>query len=197
MSSVIDTLVYDRTQNDVYRVLELKEKILQGGLGALSDGERAEYLGGRKGAYNYQDLNRVSEAIAYLANRMVSLAREIAAYRDEKGIADDALFRVPYDPGAIKVTPKRDWKMGDVPTPEQVQALLRDLALLRRQLTLPASAPAAPESLDYLTVSTANDIERMLAAIDAALSALEQELYLNIDLAASSLRYAAEWTMRG
>lgn len=55
MSTVIDTLIYDRTQADVNRVFNLKNKILTEGLNALSAEEKAEYMAGMKGAYNYTD----------------------------------------------------------------------------------------------------------------------------------------------
>ena len=50
--SIINELVYNRTQADVDRVYTLKNKILTGGLTALSAEEKAEYLAGMKGAYN-------------------------------------------------------------------------------------------------------------------------------------------------
>ena len=71
--SVIDTLVYDRTQADVDRVFTLKNKILTGGLTALTAEERTEYMAGMKGAYNYTDMNRVGQAVSYIANRMTSI----------------------------------------------------------------------------------------------------------------------------
>ena len=51
--SIINELVYNRTQADVDRVYTLKNKILTGGLAALTAEEKAEYLAGMKGAYNY------------------------------------------------------------------------------------------------------------------------------------------------
>lgn len=67
--SVIDDLIYDRTQADVDRVYELKGKILAGGLSALTDAEKTEYMAGMKGAYNYTDLNRVGQAVSYIAQQ--------------------------------------------------------------------------------------------------------------------------------
>lgn len=51
--SIIDNLVYDRTQADVDRVFTLKNKILTEGLSSLSAEEKTEYMAGMKGAYNY------------------------------------------------------------------------------------------------------------------------------------------------
>ena len=58
--SIINELVYDRTQADVDRVYTLKNKILTGGLAALTAEEKAEYLTGMKGAYNYTAAFRYS-----------------------------------------------------------------------------------------------------------------------------------------
>lgn len=66
--SIIDNLVYDRTQADVDRVFTLKNKILTEGLSSLSAEEKNEYMAGMKGAYNYGDMNRVGQAVAYIAN---------------------------------------------------------------------------------------------------------------------------------
>ena len=124
--SVIDTLVYDRTQADVERVFTLKNKILTGGLTALSVEEKAEYMAGMKGAYNYTDMNRVGQAVEYIADRMTSLPEELAAYRAEKGVADDPIYLVPYNPSSVVVSAKTDWAMGDTPTQSLVAAFLNN-----------------------------------------------------------------------
>ena len=137
--SIINELVYDRTQTDVDRVYTLKNKILTGGLAALSAEEKAEYLSGMKGAYNYTDFNRLGEAIAYLVERMKEL-----------DIHDSSII------------PKVDWVMGDTPTQSQVSNLLSCLKKLRAKLSLPDDAPSVPNSLDKLTYQTANDMELLL-----------------------------------
>jgi hypothetical protein len=190
--SVIDTLIYDRTQADVDRVFELKSKILSGGVSSLTAEEKSEYMSGMKGAYNAADLNRVGGAVAYIADRLTSLPDELLAYLDEKGVADDTLFRVPYDRSTIVVTAKQDWTMADVPTQSQVSAFLTDLGTLRRQLTLPSDAPVVPTTLDNLTYTVANEIEYLLWMVNAALIELENDLYEKIDRAAESFVYADE-----
>jgi hypothetical protein len=190
--SVIDTLIYDRIQADVDRVFELKSKILSGGVSSLTAEEKSEYMSGMKGAYNAADLNRVGGAVAYIADRLTSLPDELLAYLDEKGVADDTLFRVPYDRSTIVVTAKQDWTMADVPTQSQVSAFLTDLGTLRRQLTLPSDAPVVPTTLDNLTYTVANEIEYLLWMVNAALIELENDLYEKIDRAAESFVYADE-----
>lgn len=188
--SIIDNLVYDRTQADVDRVFTLKNKILAGGLNALSDEEKNEYMAGMKGAYNHTDMNRVGQAVEYIAERMVSLPAELAAYQALKGVSDDPNYQVPYDPSSVVVSPKTDWTMGDTPTQSLVQTYLDNLTVLRQQFDLPDNTPAVPTDLDYLTFETANDIEYLLYLIYQTFSAIEKELYRRINLTAAGYVYA-------
>lgn len=190
--SVIDTLIFDRTQADVDRVYALKQKILTGGLTSLTAEEKAEYMGGMRGAYNATDLNRVGQAVSYLANRFTDLPGELEAYREEKGVADDELYHVPYDPSTVVMSPKQNWTVADIPTNSQVQTYLNNLLVLRRQLVLPADAPMVPTSLNNLTFDTANQIEYLLWLVNAALVEVENDLYGKIDRAAESFWYAGE-----
>ena len=187
--SIIDTLVYDRTQADVDRVFTLKNKILTGGLTALTAEEKAEYMAGMKGAYNYGDMNRVGQAVAYIANRMTTLPGQLQAYQAEKGVADDPIYLVPYDPASVVVTAKSNWVMGDTPTQAQERAYLNDLSTLRKQLTLPSDAPVVPTTLDKLTYTVANNIEYLLYVIDKRLTEVETELYSKIDRTVAAFYY--------
>lgn len=187
--SIIDNLVYDRTQADVDRVFTLKNKILTEGLSSLSAEEKTEYMAGTKGAYNYGDMNRVGQAVVYIANRMTSLPGQLAAYRAEKGVADDPIYQVPYAPSSVVVAAKTNWAMGDTPTQSLVKAYLNNLTVLRKQLTLPPDAPLVPSSLDNLTFSTANNIEYLLYVIDTTLTEVETELYSKIDRTVDAFAY--------
>lgn len=188
--SIIDNLVYDRTQADVDRVFTLKNKILTGGLNALSTEEKAEYMAGMKGAYNYGDMNRVGQAVAYIADRMTALPGELDAYRAEKGVGDDPNYEVPYDPSTVVVSAKTDWAMGDTPTQSLVKAYLNNLTVLRKQLDLPSNAPAVPSSLDNLTYVTANEIEYLLYVIYQTFLEVEATLYRKIDYTVAMYAYA-------
>lgn len=187
--SVIDELIYDRTQADVDRVFTLKNKILTGGLSALTSEELTEYMAGMKGAYNYTDMNRVGQAVAYIAGRMTALPDELAAYRAEKGVDDDPIYEVPYDPSTVVVAAKTDWAMGDTPTQALAKAYLNNLVVLRKQLTLPAEAPVVPSTLDNLTYTIANEIEYLLYVIDRQLTEVENDLYSKIDLTVAAYAY--------
>ena len=181
MSTVIDTLIYDRTKADVDRVFTLKSKILTEGLNALSAEEFAEYMGGMKGAYNYTDLNRVAQAVAYIADRMIAIPEELKSYRERNQVADASVYRVPYDADSIEVNPKTDWNIENYPTRSEMESYLADLTTLRKQIKLPANAPAVPASMNNLTCSLANDIERLLAIIHDALLKEEAAIYSRID----------------
>ena len=69
MSTIIDTLVIDRTPADVARVHELAVK----GYAGMTVAELAEWLAGMKGAYNAVDLNRVGAALNYLRDLLTGV----------------------------------------------------------------------------------------------------------------------------
>lgn len=188
--SVIDTLIYNRTLSDVERVYELKNKILQNGLSSLTDTERSEYFSGMKGAYNWTDFNRVGEAVNFIANRMKSLQGEIDTFRESLGLATSDVYNVPYDSSTITVFPKTDWTVYDTPTQSQVHTYLNNLITLRKQLSLPEYAPNVPETLDKLTIDTANSIEYLLHVIYEAFLAVEKTLYDKIEFTVANYTYA-------
>ena len=189
--SIIDTLIYDRTIDDVNRVKELTQKALANGWSSLSAAEQTEYLSNPKGAYNYADLNRVGAAVAYVATQLTTLPATIAAYLAANGIASDAAFEVPYTPSEIIVTAKQDWTVADVPTQADAAAYIADITLLYGAFDL-ENAPTPPVSLDYLTYETANDIERILALVSAKAVAFEREVKEKIDRAKLSIAYSGE-----
>lgn len=135
MSTIIDTLVTDRTQADVERVRELAAK----GFSAMTAAEQAEWLAGMKGAYNASDMNRVGIALNYLAARLSSICGKSIAW-----------------------TAKTDWAVTDIITASQAEAYRKQIQDIRDALTYPAGTPDAPE-LGRLTYTGANDIERILA----------------------------------
>ena len=120
---------------------------------------------------------------------MTSLPSELAAYRAEKGVDDDPIYEVPYDPASVVVSAKTDWVMGDTPTQSLAKSYLNNLTVLRKQLTLPADAPAVPTTLDQLTYTTANNIEYLLYLIDLTLTEVEAELYSKIDRTVAAFAY--------
>lgn len=96
--------------------------------------------------YDWTDMNRVGEAMDYVANRLRS---------------------VGYD---VTVTPEAALKRTDFPTESRMAHYLGDLTALRETLeavkvTTPAVPPADTER-PWLTVTEANDIEQILLDIE-------------------------------
>lgn len=179
--SIIDTLVTDRKQSDVDRLKALNEK----GWDNLTEDERVEWRYGKlipmlgpdgdqlqdvngeplycldgiqRGAYGADDLNRVGEAMAYVAERLRSNG---------------------YAP---KISPETNWSEKDWEDPETVSRYLGDLAELRRQFTMLASTPQVPSDMEGLTVEEANDIEKNLEDIDLLLTKSAQAWFYSGEL---------------
>lgn len=134
MSTVIDTLITDRTEADVERARELAAK----GFSAMTAAEQAEWLAGMKGAYNAADLNRVGTALNYLTARLGPVCGR-----------------------SITWTAKTDWSVTDIAMPAQAETYRKQIQGVRDALTYPADTPDAP-ALSRLTYASANDIERIL-----------------------------------
>lgn len=190
--SVIDNLIYDRTQADVDRVSTLTVKILTGGLSSLTDEEKEEYLAGMKGAYNYTDLNRVGQAVTYIASRMINFPEDLKDYMEEKQVASASIYVLPYDPAEVVVTPKTDWVISDIPVKSQIDTYLSNLRTLKGILELPETAPEVPTSLDKLGYETANNIEELLAIINTTLSAVENHYYDLVNNTISAFKYCGD-----
>lgn len=152
-------LITDRTQLDVDRVKELASK----GWAGMTASERNEWLTNLKGAYNYSDLNRVGEAIAYIADR---------------------LNYYGYD---IEVSPKTDWKMEDIPRSAQMTAYLSFVKTIRGAFAAGSDTPSVPSSMKDLTWQGANDIEKILLDVDTLISNMETSWYYSGDLYAGEV----------
>ncbi len=134
MSTIIDTLITDRTQADAERVNELASK----GFAGMTADERAEWIAGMKGAYNAADLNRVGTALNYLAGRLGPICGK-----------------------SITWTAKTDWAVTDIATASQAETYRQQIQDIRDALVYPAGTPDAPQ-LNRMTYAGANDIERIL-----------------------------------
>lgn len=138
---ILDTLITDRTSADVSRANELNKK----GFANMTAAEKAEYLAGLKGSYNATDLNRVGEACEYVADRLNALGG--------------------FD---IHVTAKQDWTEEDIPTPSSFDSYLSDITAIRAAYAV--IAPAVPADMERFTYEEANDIEKILIAVDELLN---------------------------
>lgn len=138
MSFDFSTLVTDRTQADLSNL-----KALLARAGSWTEADRAEFNRAQhKGAYNYTDLNRVTEAMECL----------------------DSTFRARgYTTGYMRV--KDVWYAEDVPTAVQMQQYLRNVEALRSVLADGVST-TVPLTMEGLSAEEANDIEQVLVTIN-------------------------------
>lgn len=139
--SIIDTLITDRTQADVERWAYLRDK----GWANMSEDERAEWDSDMKGSYNASDLNRVGEAMNYLAGRFRQYGYSVIIH------------------------PKTDYVPSDIPRESDMAQYLDDLRVLRSVFEVLSTTPEVPEDMEDLTQEEANDIERILLDINAVI----------------------------
>lgn len=136
-------LVTDRTSADVQKVARYIAK----GWAGMSEDERAEWLAGMKGAYNYIDLNRVGAAVEYITTRL-----NAAGY-------------------SVKTAPKQGWTLGAIPTSAEMSGYLGDVRALRDAVfdALPGTTPELPSSMERLDWRGANAIEQVLLDVNAVI----------------------------
>lgn len=142
--SIIGTLVTDRTQTDVERADYLNSLWVQHVWTGTPE-ELAEWEAGPKGAYNASDLNRVQEAMEYLA-----------------GVFDSYGYTV-----ALQAVPT--WADGNMPTASDMSVYLSNLSSLRGVLDMLSTTPSVPADMALLTYVEANNIEQILADINQLL----------------------------
>lgn len=99
-----------------------------------------------KGFYNANDLNRVGSAMVYMRDRL-----------NQNG----------YN---IIVDPDTSWTISDIPDHSDMIYYLSCLGALKDSIALPSSIPEAPETMENLTYVGANNIEKILEAVDQMLT---------------------------
>ena len=193
--SVLDNLITDRTAEHVERLRQLLAKGWQG----MTEEERYEYVNGSpsqlydsvnqrltdingnalqaydgvaRGAYNYTDLNRVEEAVDYVADELVQAPLTLRAYATEMGVEWDDYFDVPYDPDDYDdLTIKTNWAVSDIPSAAQMARYIGNIQLI--QAAIPdASVAWIPATMDGLDYELANNIEQLLKDVHTALELL-------------------------
>lgn len=142
---MLKSLIFNRTENDVQLVKDLRKKILDlGGFDKLTDDEQALFLTDLKGAYNASDLNRVGEWVLYLSTLYPQLS---------------------YDAPTINV--KIDWVNSDYVSENDSNNYLNSLRAVRNVIPELASVlPEVPDTLTMLNHNQANDIEKLCYLID-------------------------------
>ena len=130
------SLITDRTSTDTSRRAALRAKIKDR---TATSAEWSEWLSPLKGAYNAADLNRVGQAIQYLA---------------------DLLNSYGY---SATISPKTDWAISDIPRAADVTQYIADLNTLKNAFY---GTTELPDSMNNLTVTAANNIEKLLLEIE-------------------------------
>lgn len=159
----------DRSTDGVYRVAlsiiygdgktTTDSVTLYYGLVLVTDRTQNDVASGtEKGYYNVSDLNRVGSAMAYIRDRF-----------NDNG----------YD---VDISPDTTWTESDIPTPEDMTLYLGCVGVLRGVLPLPDDTPETPGTMENLTYVTANDIEKILEAIDEAINRSIAFLWYSGDL---------------
>lgn len=140
MSFDYDTLVTDRTEEDVAHVKELAAK----GWSKMTAAEREEWnSGAMKGAYNASDWNRVREAMLDLVYRCREFGYQTVGF---------------IDPAAIWV--------GGIPDEPTTNAYINDAKAIKNIFKTPVDLP---DSIKNLTYTGANGIELMLYEVNYTL----------------------------
>lgn len=143
--SIIDTLITDRNQADIANQEALEAKIKAK---TATVSEVAEYyLGQSRGSYNATDLNRVGEALIYLAERLTELDYPVT------------------------VNPKTNWIKTAVPTPAQLTTYLSLVQKIRDVLPVLPDTPQVPTDISNdMTLEESNAIEQILVDIDTLIN---------------------------
>lgn len=134
--SLQDTLIFDRTQQDVDEVTRLRDKILSSGLDSLTEDERTAWFSEMKGACDASTLNRVGTVMNYLRDEL-----------DAIGITVD-------------VDCKTDWTYDDVPTVADMDKYIRGVQSINNSFAF--SRQDVPTTMKNLTYEKLNQIEQML-----------------------------------
>ena len=108
--------------------------------------------------YNASDLNRVGDAVRYLAKRFTDYGY------------------------AVAVSPKADWSESDTPTTGQMETYRLNIANLRAVIAIMASTPETPETMRALNYVKANNIERILQDLDTLITNMAQAWFFSGDL---------------
>lgn len=135
--SVIDTLIFDRTESDLAEWRRIRETIMRyGGISNLPSSDRTTWSNGMKCCYNAADINRIGEAILYL----------------------QTLFEAIDVPVSGTVT--TNWTDSQRLTPQDVENILAMVEEIRSGVSM--NSEYTPSDLNPLTLDKMNRIERIL-----------------------------------
>lgn len=135
-------LITDRTQADITHWRNLKAK----GYEAMTEAEKEEWYANLKGSYNASDLNRVTEAMEYLARRFNQYGYAVTLHHI-----------------------KDLWTMDDIPTEDDMEKYLDNVSRLRAVFAVLKTTPNVPPDMVRLTYQEANAIEQILTDINTVI----------------------------
>ena len=146
----MDELIYDRTQADVNRAIELNDKYNKG---TITPSEILEWDNFLKGAYNYTDLNRIEQWCDYIAEQLnlygykVNITTNIELY---------------------------DWDMEDFPTKETMKTIRDNVEKLKEAFIAFTDVPG---NLEKMTYEKANNLEKVLHELDILINNMIVNFY--------------------
>ncbi len=183
---MIESLITDRTVEDARRAKYLAALRWD----EMTEAEKAEWSGNLKAAYNFNDLNRVENAVRYLADILQSLPPELKAYAASLGVAWDSVFEGNYQPEDLNLEIKTDWEIKDTPTGKDMERYLRNVVMLRNALNFVTDP--LPSSMNNLTWQGANAIEQALKRLDTAIILFRADAMANMENASESWFFSGD-----
>lgn len=148
--SIIESLITDRTAQDVQ---ELREMLASGNL------DQAQH----KGAYNYTDLNRVAEALKFVAQELEAIGFDCSIAKNYKVFT-----------------------MADIPTLDDTTQILEDLAKLKNQFSQ-VPLPNILSNFNYMSFEEANNIEQLLVDLHNLVPRIQKAWSYSSDIYAGEL----------
>lgn len=154
--TLIDGLITDRNAADIDETQMLTDSIKAG---TATEEQVLAYLNEvHKGAYTYRDLNRVEEAVQYVAMRLQGF-----------GYLNNILVA-------------RYWAMEDKPNADDFARYFYNVATLRDAITVWESTPEAPSSVVGFDFNKANALEQILVDVDLILTKISNSWFFSGDL---------------
>ena len=152
--SIIDTLITDRTEEDIQYAQQLNTL----NLASMSSAQLTEYLAGLKGTYNAVDLNRVETAVEYLVEKLKNFE----------------IF--------LTVDTKTSWNPIEWMTPSEATRYLDNISTLRSCFAIPSDMPEVPYDLENLTIIEANNIEKILVMVNDIMLGIARAWFYSGDI---------------
>ncbi|MEG0764400.1 MAG: hypothetical protein RR403_00015 [Pseudoflavonifractor sp.] len=115
------------------------------------------------GFYDIEDLNRVGNAMVYIAQRLRAWGWD------------------------VEVSPKTDWVFTDRANPAAAKRYLSNLKKIRTTLALFSSTPEVPTGGRPFTAQEANDIEKILIDVEDMVGRTMASCYYSGDLFAGEV----------